>query len=74
MLTQSEFYAVRRERQQEITKALKDHRLRRSEELCEPVITRWSIRLLDAVGSRMVKWGSQLQGRCAEMAMAGSKQ
>ena len=74
MLTQSEFYAVRRERQEEITKALEDHKLRRSSDLREPVITRLSIRLLDAVGSRLVKWGSQLQCRVAKMAMAGSKQ
>jgi hypothetical protein len=74
MLTQSEFYVVRRERQEEINQALEDHRIRRSSEVCEPLITRWSIRLLDAVGSRMVQWGSQLQCRCAEMAMADSKQ
>jgi len=74
MLSWNEYYLVRRERQEEITQALEDHKVRRSSDLCEPVITRWSIRLLDAVGSRMVKWGSQLQCRCAEMAMAGSKQ
>ncbi|MGB2965106.1 MAG: hypothetical protein WBB69_14090 [Anaerolineales bacterium] len=74
MLTQSEFYVVRRERQDEINQALEVHRVRMSDERCEPVITRWSIRLLDSLGSRLIRWGYQLQCRCAEMAMAGSKQ
>ena len=73
MLTWSEYYVVRRDRQNEITQALEDHRVRMSDELCEPVIRRWSIRLLDSVGSRLIQWGYQLQCRCAEMAMAGSK-
>jgi hypothetical protein len=74
MLTWSEYYVTRRDRQNEVNQALEVHRVRITEEPCEPIITRWSIRLLDSLGSRLIRWGYQLQCRCVEMAMAGSKQ
>ena len=73
MFTWKDYYVETQRRQDEIAHAMQDRHIRSVEEVCESRFTKLSIRMLDMVGSKLVEWGSQLQCRCAELAMTSSK-
>ena len=73
MFTWNNYYVETQRRQDEIAQAAQDRYVRSVEEVCESRFTKLSIRMLDMVGSKLVEWGSQLQCRCAELAMTSSK-
>ena len=73
MFTRNDYYLERPRLQREIAQATQYQMVQSTSKPCESNITMMSIRMLDAVGSRLVQWGSQLQCRCAEMAMTASK-
>jgi hypothetical protein len=73
MVTWNTYYVETQRRQDEIAYAMQDRYVRSVEEVCESVFTRISIKMLNSVGSKLVEWGSQLQCRCAELAMTSSK-
>jgi len=73
MFTWNDYYVETQRRQDEIAHAAQDRYVRSVEEVCESRFTKLSIRMLDVVGSKLVEWGSQLQCRCAELAMTSSK-
>lgn len=73
MFTWKDYYVETQRRQDEIAHAMQDRYIRSVEEKCESGFTKLSIRMLDVVGSKLVEWGSQLQCRCAELAMTSSK-
>jgi len=73
MFTWNTYYVETKRREDEIALAAQDRYLRSVEQVCESRVTRLSIRMLDLVGSKLVEWGSQLQCRCAELAMTSSK-
>jgi len=73
MLTWNTYYVETKRREDEIAQAMQYRYIRSVEEVCESRITKLSIRILDVVGSKLVEWGSQLQCRCAELAMTSSK-
>lgn len=68
----SAYYQETIRREYEIAEAKQDRYLKSVVGVCESRLTRWSIHALDALGSRMVQWGEQLQCRCAELAMTRS--
>ena len=67
------YYVETQSREDEIAQANQDRYIRSVEQACETRFTKLSIRMLDLVGSKLVEWGSQLQCRCAELAMTSSK-
>ncbi len=73
MFTWKDYYVETERRQDEIAQATQYRYVRSVEEVCETGFTKLSIRILDLVGSKLVEWGSQLQCRCAELAMTNSK-
>jgi hypothetical protein len=73
MYTLNTYYNERQRRQDEIEQARHYRLVRSAEALCETGLNKLSIRMLDAVGSKMVQWGSQLQCRCAELSLSNSK-
>ena len=73
MFTWNDYYVETQRRQDEIAEAMQDRYVRSVAEECESRMTKLSIRMLDVVGSKLVEWGSQLQCRCAELAMTSSK-
>lgn len=73
MLTWNTYYVETKRREDEIAQTIQDRYIRSVEQACESRLTRLSIRMLDLVGSKLVEWGSQLQCRCAELAMTSSK-
>jgi hypothetical protein len=73
MFTRNNYYIERPHIQLEIAQAAQYRMVQSASESCESNVTKMSIRMLDAVGSRLVQWGSKLQCRCAEMAMTASK-
>ena len=73
MFTWKDYYVETQRRQDEIAQATQDRYVRSVEEVCESRFRKLSIRILDLVGSKLVEWGSQLQCRCAELAMTSSK-
>ena len=73
MFTRNDYYIERSHIQLEIAQAAKFQMVQSTSEQSESIMTKMSIWMLDAVGSRLVQWGSHLQCRCAEMAMAASK-
>ncbi len=73
MVTWNTYYVETQRREDEIALAMQDRTIRSVEKACESSITKLSIRILDVVGSKLVEWGSQLQCRCAELAMTSSK-
>ena len=73
MFTRNDYYIERPHIQLEIAKAAQYQMVQSTSEPCESNFTKISIWMLDALGSRLVQWGSQLQCRCAEMAMTASK-
>ena len=73
MLTWNTYYVEAKRREDEIAQATQDRYVRSVEQKCESRFTKLSIRILDVVGSKLVDWGSQLQCRCAELAMTNSK-
>jgi len=72
MFTRNDYYLERPRLQLKISQVVQHQMIQSGSEPCESNFTKISIRMLDAVGSRMVQWGSQLQCRCAEMAMTAS--
>ena len=73
MFTWNIYYVETQRRENEIAQAMQDRFIRSTAEVCESRLTELSIRMLDLVGSKLVEWGSQLQCRCAELAMTNSK-
>ena len=73
MFTRNDYYIERPHIQLEIAQAAQYQMFQSVSEPCESNFTKISIWMLDAVGSRLVQWGSRLQCRCAEMAMTASK-
>ncbi len=73
MLTWNTYYVETKRREDEIAQAMQDRCIRSAEQACESRFTKLSIRILDAVGTKLVEWGSQLQCRCAELTMTSSK-
>jgi hypothetical protein len=73
MFTWNIYYVETQRRENEIAHATQDRFIRSTAEVCESRLTELSIRMLDLVGSKLVEWGSQLQCRCAELAMTNSK-
>jgi len=73
MITWNTYYNEAQRRQVEIELTEQDRLVRSASEICQSRLTKFSIRLLDLVGSKLVEWGSQLQCRCAELAMTSSK-
>lgn len=73
MFTWNIYYVETLRRENEIAQAMQDRFIRSTAEVCESRLTELSIRMLDLVGSKLVEWGSQLQCRCAELAMTNSK-
>lgn len=73
MFTWNDYYVEKQRRDDGIAQAMQYRYVRSIAEVCESKFTQISIRLLDVVGSKMVEWGSQLQCRCAELAMTSSK-
>ncbi len=72
MFNWSYYYVETQRRQDEIYQAKQDRYIRSVAKDCESRFTKLSIRMLDAVGSKLVAWGSQLQCRCAELAMTST--
>jgi len=73
MFTENIYLVENQRRQDEIKQAAHYRLVQVALEGCESPVTTLSIRFLDAVGSKMVQWGNQLQCRCAEMAMTKSR-
>ena len=73
MFTRNGYYLERPRLQLKMNQAEQYRMVQSVSEPCESNITKMSIWMLDAVGSRLVQWGSKLQCRCAEMAMTASK-
>ncbi|MCJ7717414.1 MAG: hypothetical protein MUO54_12965 [Anaerolineales bacterium] len=73
MLTWKDYEYERERRQDKITQAMQYRMVQSATENCETTFTKISIRMLDAIGSRLVQWGNQLQCRCAEMDLSASK-
>ncbi len=73
MLTWNQYYVETMRREDEIAQAMQDRYIRSVVGVCETQFTKLSIRMLDLVGTKLVEWGSQLQCRCAELAMTSSK-
>jgi len=73
MITWKDYYSETQRRQDEIAQATQYRVVQSISEPCESNITKLSIRILDALETRLVQWGSQLQCRCAEMAMSAPK-
>ena len=73
MFTWNIYYVETQRRNDEIAQAMQERFVRSVAEECESNFTRISILLLDVVGTKLVEWGSQLQCRCAELAMTSSK-
>lgn len=73
MFTRNDYYIERPHIQLEIAQAAQYQMFQSVSEPCELNFTKISIWMLDALGSRLVQWGSRLQCRCAEMAMTASK-
>jgi hypothetical protein len=73
MVTWNTYYVETQRRQDEMAKVIQDRFVRSATETCETPFSKLSIRILDAVGSKLVQWGSQLQCRCAELAFTSSK-
>jgi len=73
MFTWNNYYVETQRREDEIAIVMQDRFIRSAAEVCESRLTKLSIRMLDVVGSKLVEWGSQLQCRCAELAMTSSK-
>lgn len=73
MFTRNDYYIERSHIQLKIAQSAQYRMVQSASEPCESNITKMSIWMLDAVGSRLVQWGSKLQCRCAEMAMIASK-
>jgi len=73
MFTWKDYYVETQRRQDQIAQAMQDRYVRSIKEVSESGYTKLSIRILDLVGSKLVEWGSQLQCRCAELAMTSSK-
>ncbi len=73
MFTWNNYYVESQRREDEIARAMHDGNIRSAAEVCQSRLTKLSIRMLDVVGSKLVEWGSQLQCRCAELAMTSTK-
>ena len=73
MFTRNDYYLERPRLQLKMNQAAKFQMVQSTSEPSESIMTKMSIWMLDAVGSRLVQWGSRLQCRCAEMAMTASK-
>lgn len=73
MFTWNQYYVETQRREDEIALAMQDRYIRSVAEVCESQFTKLSIRMLDLMGKKLVEWGSQLQCRCAELAMTSSK-
>ena len=73
MLTGNVYYVETLGREDQIAQANQDRYLRSVEQIYATRFTKLSMRILDGVGSKLVEWGSQLQCRCAELAMTNSK-
>lgn len=73
MFTWNQYYVENQRREDEIAQAMQDRYVRSVAEICESGLTKLSIRMLDLMGKKLVEWGSQLQCRCAELAMTSSK-
>ena len=73
MLTWMTFLVEQQRKQDEIALAAQDRFARSVAEACESPTTKLSIRILDAIGSRLVEWGYYLQCRCAAITMSNSK-
>lgn len=73
MFTWNDYYQETQRREDEIARARQDRYVRSTATECESSFTKLSIRMLDLMGRKMVEWGSQLQCRCAELAMTSSK-
>ena len=73
MFTRTDYYKERPHIQLKIAQVTQYQMVQSTSEPRESNITKISIWMLDALGSRLVQWGSRLQCRCAEMAMTASK-
>lgn len=73
MFTWKDYYTETQRRQDEIAQAAQYRLVQSVLEPRESNVTKLSIQMLDAVGSRLVQWGCLLQCRCTEMAMSASK-
>ena len=73
MLTWNTYLVEKQRKQDEIAQAMQDRMIRSVAEDCESPINALSIKVLDAVGTRLVEWGYYLQCRCAAITMANSK-
>jgi acetate kinase len=73
MLTWKDYEYERERRQDKIAQAKHYRMVQSATDNCESNVTKLSIRMLDEVGTQLVQWGSQLQCRCAEMAISASK-
>ncbi len=73
MFTWKDYYSETQRRQDEIAQAAQYRLVQSVSERRESNITKLRIRMLDAVGYWLVRWGFQLQCRCTEMAKSASK-
>ena len=73
MITWNTYYIEAQRRQDEIAETAQDRFMRSASGSCESTFTKLNIRMLNAVGTKLVDWGSHLQCRCAELAMSASK-
>ena len=73
MLTWKTYLVEQQRKQDEIALAAQDRFARSVVEACETPVNKLSIRILEAIGSRLVEWGYYLQCRCAAITMANSK-
>lgn len=73
MFTLDTYYIESQRRQQELDQAQQYRQMQSAQVVCESNFTKLSIRMLDAIGSKLVQWGSQLQCRCAEISLDSSK-
>ncbi len=73
MFTWKDYYSETQRRQDEIAQAAQYRLVQSVLEPRESNITKMRVRILDAVGSRLVQWGSKLQCCRAELPMTASK-
>ncbi len=73
MFTWREYYVEQEQRKDQLAQAKKYRFVKASSAMRNSRFTNLSIRVLDVVGSQLVRWGHQLQCRCAELANSVAK-
>ena len=73
MFTWRDYYVENERRQDQLEQARQFRLAKEFSEKREKRFTNLSIRILDVVGSQLVRWGHQLQCCCAELTNSAAK-